>query len=177
MSRIAKAPIFVPSDVRMLLEERKLTISGHKNQISTSLHSSVNIAIVENTISMIWNMDDKIATSHAGTARAIISNMIVGVTKGYEKRLLLVGVGYRAQEKDNILNLTLGFSHPIEYIVPVGVTIETPTQTEVVIKGFDKQQVGQVAAKIRSYRPPEPYKGKGIRYSEEHIVKKESKKK
>jgi large subunit ribosomal protein L6 len=126
---------------------------------------------------MQWNRDDKNATAQAGTARAIVSNMVTGVSAGFERKLTLIGVGYRAQAKDNILSLSLGFSHPVNFEVPVGVSVETPTQTEIVIKGSDKQQVGQVAAKIRAYRPPEPYKGKGVRYAEEHVARKEAKKK
>ena len=126
---------------------------------------------------MQWNRDDKNATAQAGTARAIVSNMVTGVSAGFERKLTLIGVGYRAQAKDNVLSLSLGFSHPVDFEVPVGVSVETPTQTEIVIKGSDKQQVGQVAAKIRAYRPPEPYKGKGVRYAEEHVARKEAKKK
>ena len=115
--------------------------------------------------------------SQAGTARAVIQNMLTGVSAGFEKRLELVGVGYRAQVQDKVLNLTLGFSHPVNYPAPEGITIETPSQTEVLVKGIDKQKVGQVAAEIRAYRPPEPYKGKGVKYADEHIVRKEAKKK
>ena len=126
---------------------------------------------------MQWDKDDKNATAQAGTARAIVNNMVTGVSAGFEKKLTLIGVGYRAQAKDNVLNLSLGFSHPVDFQVPAGVTIETPTQTEIVVRGSDKQQVGQVAAKIRDFRPPEPYKGKGVRYSDENVARKEAKKK
>jgi large subunit ribosomal protein L6 len=126
---------------------------------------------------MQWNKDDKKATAQAGTARAIVNNMVTGVSAGFEKKLTLVGVGYRAQAKENILSLSLGFSHPVDFEVPAGVSAETPSQTEIVLKGSDKQLVGQVAAKIRAYRPPEPYKGKGVRYSDEHVTRKEAKKK
>lgn len=177
MSRIAKAPIIVPIGVGIFQKGRELTVKGLKDILSLNIHPSVNLIIEDNIITMLWDKEDKLATSQAGTARAIISNMVIGVTAGFEKKLLLVGVGYRAQANSGILNLTLGFSHPVEFQIPVGVTVETPTQTEILVKGSDKQQVGEVAAKIRSYRPPEPYKGKGVRYAEEHIIKKESKKK
>jgi large subunit ribosomal protein L6 len=126
---------------------------------------------------MQWDKDNKEATAQAGTARAILSNMVTGVSAGFEKKLTLIGVGYRAQAKDNILSLSLGFSHPVDFEVPAGITVETPTQTEIVVKGTDKQLVGEVSAKIRAYRPPEPYKGKGVRYADEHVVRKEAKKK
>ena len=117
------------------------------------------------------------AVAQAGTTRAVVNNMVIGVSTGFEKKLTLIGVGYRAQAKDNILSLTLGFSHPVDFEVPAGISVETPTQTEILVKGSDKQQVGQVAAKIRAYRPPEPYKGKGVRYVDEVVAKKEAKKK
>ena len=126
---------------------------------------------------MVWDKDNKEATAQAGTARAILSNMVTGVSAGFEKKLTLIGVGYRAQAKENILSLSLGFSHPVDFEVPAGITVETPTQTEIVVKGTDKQLVGEVSAKIRAYRPPEPYKGKGVRYADEHVVRKEAKKK
>ena len=126
---------------------------------------------------MQWDKDNKEATAQAGTARAILSNMVTGVSAGFEKKLTLIGVGYRAQAKENILSLSLGFSHPVDFEVPAGITVETPTQTEIIVRGSDKQQVGQVAAKIRAYRPPEPYKGKGVRYADENVVRKEAKKK
>jgi large subunit ribosomal protein L6 len=135
------------------------------------------VEITDNVISMQWNKDDKNATAQAGTARAIVSNMVTGVSTGFERKLTLIGVGYRAQAKENILSLSLGFSHPVDFEVPAGVSVETPTQTEILVKGSDKQQVGQVAAKIRAYRPPEPYKGKGVRYADEHVARKEAKKK
>lgn len=177
MSRIAKAPVVVPSGVDILLESNTVTVKGSKGQLSYTMRPEVSFSRAENVITMVWNQDDKFATAHAGTARSILSNMVVGVSTGFEKKLALVGVGYRAQEKDNVLTLTLGYSHPIEFQVPAGVSIETPTQTDVIVKGCNKQLVGEVAAKIRSYRPPEPYKGKGVRYADEHITKKEAKKK
>ncbi|MGB4497299.1 MAG: 50S ribosomal protein L6, partial [Methylococcaceae bacterium] len=125
----------------------------------------------------VWNKDDKKATAQAGTARAIMNNMVTGVSTGFERKLSLVGVGYRAQAKENILSLSLGFSHPVDFQVPAGISVETPTQTDIILKGSDKQLLGQVAAKIRAYRPPEPYKGKGVRYADEHVARKEAKKK
>ena len=177
MSRIAKAPVTIPSGVDVKLEGNNVTVKGSKGQLSFDFNPTIGVEIVDNVISMRWNKDDKNATAQAGTARAIVSNMVTGVSAGFERKLTLVGVGYRAQAKDNILSLSLGFSHPVDFAVPAGISIETPTQTEIVIKGTDKQQVGQVAAKIRAYRPPEPYKGKGVRYAEEHVARKEAKKK
>jgi large subunit ribosomal protein L6 len=177
MSRIAKAPVTIPNGVDIKLEGNNMTVKGSKGQLSFNFNPAINVDITDNVISMQWNRDDKNATAQAGTARAIVSNMVNGVSAGFEKKLTLIGVGYRAQAKDNILNLTLGFSHPVDFEVPAGITVETPTQTEIVVRGSDKQQVGQVAAKIRAYRPPEPYKGKGVRYAEEHVVRKEAKKK
>ncbi|MGR8979349.1 MAG: 50S ribosomal protein L6 [Gammaproteobacteria bacterium] len=177
MSRVAKAPVAIPQGVDVKLEGNSMTIKGSKGQLSFQFNPSINIEVADNVIQMIWNREDKIATSQAGTARAIVNNMVTGVSVGYEKKLALVGVGYRAQAKEKVLNLSLGFSHPIDFVVPEGITVETPTQTEIVIKGSDKQLVGEVAAKIRSYRPPEPYKGKGIRYADENVARKEAKKK
>ncbi|MDD5321222.1 MAG: 50S ribosomal protein L6 [Methylococcales bacterium] len=177
MSRIAKAPVTIPSGVDIKLEGNNMTVKGSKGQLSFNLNSAISVDITDNKVSMQWNRDDKNSTAQAGTARAIVSNMVTGVSAGFEKKLTLIGVGYRAQAKGNILNLTLGFSHPVDYEVPAGITVETPTQTEIIVRGSDKQQVGQVAAKIRAYRPPEPYKGKGVRYAEEHVARKEAKKK
>ncbi|MGR8997826.1 MAG: 50S ribosomal protein L6 [Gammaproteobacteria bacterium] len=177
MSRIAKAPVAIPSGVDIKLEGNKMTVKGSKGQLSFNINQAISVDISDNVVSMQWNKEDKNATAQAGTARAIVNNMVTGVSVGFEKKLTLIGVGYRAQAKQNILNLALGFSHPVDFEVPAGITVETPTQTEIVVKGTDKQQVGQVAAKIRAYRPPEPYKGKGVRYAEEHVVRKEAKKK
>ncbi|MFI3190063.1 50S ribosomal protein L6 [Crenothrix sp. D3] len=177
MSRIAKAPVIIPSGVDIKLEGNNMTVKGSKGQLSFDFNSAISVEVTDNVISIQWNKDDKKATAQAGTARAIASNMVTGVSAGFEKKLTLIGVGYRAQAKDNILSLSLGFSHPVDFEVPVGVSVETPTQTEILVKGSDKQQVGQVAAKIRAYRPPEPYKGKGVRYAEEHVARKEAKKK
>ena len=177
MSRIAKAPVIIPSGVDIILEGNNVTVKGNNGQLSYDINSAVSLSITDNIIQVLWNKEDKKATAQAGTARAIVNNMIVGVSSGYEQKLTLIGVGYRAQAKDNILNLSLGFSHPIDFELPEGVSVQTPTQTEIIIKGSDKQLVGEVAAKIRAYRPPEPYKGKGVRYADEHVARKEAKKK
>ncbi|MGR9012308.1 MAG: 50S ribosomal protein L6 [Gammaproteobacteria bacterium] len=177
MSRIAKAPVIVPGGVDIKLVGNKVTVKGNNGQLSYDINSAVSLGIADNVIQVQWDKNDKKATAQAGTARAIVSNMIVGVSTGFEKKLSLIGVGYRAQAKGNILNLALGFSHPVDFEVPVGVSVETPSQTEIIIKGSDKQLVGEVAAKIRAYRPPEPYKGKGVRYADEYVARKEAKKK
>ncbi|MDO9168511.1 MAG: 50S ribosomal protein L6 [Methylobacter sp.] len=177
MSRIAKAPVIVPGGVDIKLVGNNVTVKGNNGQLSYVINSAVTLDITDNVIQVQWDKNDKKATAQAGTARAIVSNMIIGVSAGFEKKLTLIGVGYRAQAKGNILNLALGFSHPVDFEVPAGVSVETPTQTEIVIKGSDKQLVGEVAAKIRAYRPPEPYKGKGVRYADEHVARKEAKKK
>jgi large subunit ribosomal protein L6 len=177
MSRIAKAPVTVPSGVEVKLEANNMTVKGKNGQLSFNFNNQINIVMNDNVINMQWDKDDKKATAQAGTARAIVSNMITGVSSGFEKKLALIGVGYRAQAKDNVLNLSLGFSHPVDFQVPAGITVETPSQTDIVIRGSDKQLVGQVAAKIRAVRPPEPYKGKGVRYADENVVRKEAKKK
>lgn len=177
MSRIAKAPVNIPKGVDIKLEGNNLTVKGSNGQLSYDMNPAVTLGIADNVIQVQWDRDDKKATAQAGTARAIVSNMVVGVSAGFEKKLTLIGVGYRAQAKGNILNLALGFSHPIDYEVPAGIVVETPSQTEILVKGTNKQLVGEVAAKIRAYRPPEPYKGKGVRYADEHVARKEAKKK
>ncbi|MEI6543543.1 MAG: 50S ribosomal protein L6 [Methylococcales bacterium] len=177
MSRIAKAPVTIPSGVEIILDGNNLIVKGSKGQLSHVLNSSVTVDIIENIASVQWDKEDKKATAQAGTARAVLSNMVAGVSTGFEKKLTLIGVGYRAQAKDNVLSLSLGFSHPVDYLVPVGISVETPTQTEIIVRGNDKQLVGEVSAKIRAYRPPEPYKGKGVRYSDENVIRKEAKKK
>jgi len=177
MSRIAKAPITIPSGVDIKVNGSNLTVKGSKGTLSFDFDSSVSIEVADNVASMVWNKDDKKATAQAGTARAIVNNMVTGVSAGFERKLSLVGVGYRAQANGNVLSLSLGFSHPVDFQVPAGVSVETPSQTDIILKGSDKQLLGQVAAKIRAYRPPEPYKGKGVRYSDEHVARKEAKKK
>lgn len=177
MSRIAKAPVIIPKGVELNLVGFDLTVKGPKGKLSYALNEAVNLNISNDIVLVEWNQNDKKATAQAGTARANLSNMVKGVSEGFEKKLTLIGVGYRAQAKDNILSLSLGFSHPVDFEVPVSITVETPTQTEIIVRGNDKQLVGEVSAKIRAYRPPEPYKGKGVRYSDEHVVRKEAKKK
>ncbi len=177
MSRIAKAPINIPKGVEINQVGNDITVKGIKGTLVHKLNSSVNIVVNENVANIEWNSEDKKSTAQAGTARAILNNMVVGVSDGFERKLTLIGVGYRAAAKDNILNLSLGFSHPVDFLVPSGITVETPSQTEIIVKGTDKQLVGEVSAKIRAYRPPEPYKGKGVRYADEHVVRKEAKKK
>ena len=177
MSRIAKAPVTIPKGVDVKLTGNNMVVKGSKGELSFDFNPVVGITVVDNVIQMQWDTDNKNSVAQAGTARAIANSMVIGVSDGFEKKLTLIGVGYRAQAKGNVLSLSLGYSHPVDYEVPVGVTVETPSQTEILIKGSDKQQVGQVAAKIRAYRPPEPYKGKGVRYADENVVKKEAKKK
>ncbi|NOS86987.1 MAG: 50S ribosomal protein L6 [Methylococcaceae bacterium] len=177
MSRIAKAPVTIPSGVDVKLEGNNMTIKGSKGQLSHVLNVAVTVDIADNIIQVQWDKDNKEATAQAGTARAVLNNMVQGVSVGFEKKLTLIGVGYRAQAKENILSLSLGFSHPVDFLVPDGITVETPTQTEIVVKGTDRQLVGEVSAKIRAYRPPEPYKGKGVRYADEQVARKEAKKK
>jgi len=175
MSRIANAPIQVPKGVEVKLDGHKVMVKGPKGELALEMHETVNVDQDGETLTMKARNDDALAM--AGTMRALVNNMVTGVSEGFERRLNLVGVGYRAQAQGRKVSLNLGFSHPVEYEAPDGVTLETPTQTEIVVKGADKQQVGQVAAHIRAYREPEPYKGKGIRYADERISLKEAKKK
>jgi large subunit ribosomal protein L6 len=177
MSRIAKAPIAIPAGVDVKLDGNNMTVKGSNGQMSFELKNGVSVEINENVVQVKWDESVKKSNAHAGTVRATVTNMVTGVSKGFERKLTLIGVGYRAQAAGDVLNLTLGFSHPIGYVIPTGISIETPSQTEIVIKGMDKQKVGQVAAEIRAYRPPEPYKGKGVKYSDEIVVRKEAKKK
>jgi large subunit ribosomal protein L6 len=177
MSRVAKNPVNLPKGVEAKLEGLHLTVKGGRGSLTRQLHPKVKVEIDGGAISVQSDRTDKTVNALAGTTRANINNMVVGVSAGYEKKLNLVGVGYRAAAKGNILSLTLGFSHPVEFQAPDGIALETPTQTEIIVRGCDKQVVGQVAADIRAYRSPEPYKGKGIRYSDEEIIRKEAKKK
>jgi len=177
MSRIAKTPVMVPKGVDIKLDGNKMTFKGKVGQLSFDLNPAVNAVLEEDKIQMQWDHQDKNATAQAGTARAIVNNIVTGVSTGFERKLTLIGVGYRAQAKDKLLNLSLGFSHSVDFEVPDGIIVETPSQTDIVIKGCDKQLIGQVAAKIRGIRPPEPYKGKGVRYAEENVARKEAKKK
>lgn len=177
MSRIANAPVTIPSGVELKLDGQNVSVKGPKGELRIAAHELVEVAQEESVFKVRSRGDSKEAVALAGTTRALVNNMVNGVTNGFEKRLTIIGVGYRAQAQGQKLNLTLGFSHPVAYEVPEGVSVETPTQTEVVVRGADKQQVGQVAAEIRAYRPPEPYKGKGIRYADEYVLRKQAKKK
>ncbi len=177
MSRVASKPVDLPKGVEFKQAGAELTVKGPKGALSMPLHGEIELSVDESSISVSPRSGSRIAHAMAGTTRALLNNMVQGVSSGFERKLELVGVGYRAQAQGKVLNLTLGFSHPVRYPVPEGISIETPSQTEIVVKGIDKQQVGQVAAEIRRYRPPEPYKGKGVKYSDERIVRKEAKKK
>ncbi|MCV6636266.1 50S ribosomal protein L6 [Candidatus Albibeggiatoa sp. nov. NOAA] len=178
MSRVAKNPISVPKGVEVKLQSQDISIKSNKGQMDHQIHRDVEVSLSdENVLTFAPRNNTRQAMALAGTTRALVNNMVEGLTKGFERKLTLVGVGYRAQVQGKKLNLTLGFSHPVEHPIPEGITVECPTQTEVVVKGIDKQLVGQVAANIRRYRPPEPYKGKGVRYSDEVISLKETKKK
>ena len=177
MSRIANNPISLPSGVKVKLDGETLTVNGGKGELQIALNDRVSLAVENSEIRVSAKGTAKHARAMAGTTRSLVNNMVTGVSKGFEKKLTLVGVGYRAQVKGRVLNLSLGFSHPVEYEIPEGILIETPTQTEIVVSGINKQRVGQVAADIRGYRRPEPYKGKGVRYSDERVVRKEAKKK
>jgi len=177
MSRIASNPVNVPSGVEIKLTSGVVSVKGPKGELSQALHPTVDMQQADNVLTFAAKNTSKEAHALSGTMRALIDNMVTGVSNGFEKKLTIIGVGYRAAVQGKKLNLSLGFSHPVEYDIPEGITIECPSQTEVVIKGSDKQRVGQVAAEIRAYRPPEPYKGKGVRYSDEHVVRKEAKKK
>ena len=177
MSRIAKAPIELPSGVDVNIAGQDVTVKGKNGTLSISLNDAVAVNQAENVLTFEPREGASDGWAQAGTARAIVNNMVTGVATGFEKKLTLIGVGYRAQVQGSSINLTLGFSHPVVYNLPQGVTAETPSQTEIVLKSADKQLLGQVAAEIRAYRPPEPYKGKGVRYSDEYVRRKEAKKK
>jgi len=178
MSRIASSPVSIPNGVEIKVDSSNVaTVKGPNGQLSCQVNQLVSFDISDKVIKVKWDVNNKKANAQAGTARAIVNNMVQGVTSGFEKKLNLIGVGYRAQVKGKILNLTLGFSHPIDFDIPAGITIETPSQTEIIVKGNDKQLVGEISAKIRSFRPPEPYKGKGVRYTDEFVARKEAKKK
>jgi large subunit ribosomal protein L6 len=176
MSRIAKAPVELPSGVTATIAAEAVTIKGAKGSLSLPLTAGVTVAEKEKKLQVSFT-DPQLARTRAGATRAHLANMVRGVTKGYEKKLELVGVGFRAAVQGKTLNLTLGFSHPVSFPIPEGIAIETPSQTEILVKGIDRQKVGQVAAEIRHVRPPEPYKGKGVRYTGEQITLKEGKKK
>ncbi|MDH5377346.1 MAG: 50S ribosomal protein L6 [Gammaproteobacteria bacterium] len=177
MSRVAKKPIDLPKGVEVSIAGQKIAAKGPKGALEINLHPDVEAKQADNVLTFAPRNNSKGAIAQAGTARALVNNVVTGVSAGFERKLQLIGVGYRAQAQGKNLNLTLGFSHPVVYAVPEGITVETPSQTEIVVRGLDKQLVGQVAANIRKYRPPEPYKGKGVRYADEHVVRKEAKKK
>lgn len=177
MSRVAKNAVKVPANVEVVLSASEISVKGPLGTLKQSMNSNVVIEREGDELTCKKGNDSKEANAMSGTMRSLVANMVQGVSAGYQKKLTLVGVGYRAAAAGDTLNLTLGFSHPVAHKMPAGITVETPTQTEVVIKGIDKQVVGQVAADIRSYRSPEPYKGKGVRYSDEVVVLKETKKK
>ena len=177
MSRVANRPVSLPKGVEVSLAGTTVTLKGSKGTLTMDLNPEVQVGQDEDGLKVTKRSNSRFAAAIAGTTRALLSNMVVGVSEGFERKLELVGVGYRAQAQGNKLNLTLGFSHPVVYEAPEGVSIETPSQTEVILKGIDKQRIGQAAAEIRRFRPPEPYKGKGVRYSDERVVLKEAKKK
>jgi len=181
MSRIAKSPITIPDGVEVTQSGGVLTVKGKLGEITMNIHSSVTINNSDNVLTLLpteaTKDEERNAWAQAGTARANTFNLIKGVTEGWEKKLTLNGVGYRAQARGKVLSLTLGFSYPVNYDLPEGVSVETPSQKEVLVKGIDKQKVGQAAAEIRAFRPPEPYKGKGVRYTDEQVVRKDAKKK
>ena len=177
MSRVAKAPVVVPAGVTITLSGQDIKVKGPVGELSRTIHSDVVVSQEENNIVTTIVADVKGAWAQAGTVRSLINNMVEGVSKGFEKKLVLNGVGYRAKAAGKNLNLSLGFSHPVDHAIPEGITVETPSQTEITLKGADKHLVGQTAANIREYRKPEPYKGKGIRYLDENVRRKEAKKK
>ncbi len=177
MSRIANSPVSIPKGVDVTINGQELSVKGSKGNLSMTLHQLVEIKQEDDQLKLSAAEESKKSTALAGTFRSLVSNMVIGVSDGFQKELELQGVGYRAQAQGKKLNLTLGFSHPIEYQVPEGIEVETPSQTQVIVKGIDKQLVGQVSAEIRAFRPPEPYKGKGVRYLGEYVKRKEAKKK
>lgn len=176
MSRIAKKPVEL-SGADVSINGQTVTAKGKQGSLTMDLHKTVSVKQDDGTLVFTPKDDSKSSMAMTGTMRSLVNNMIVGVTEGFTKQLQLIGVGYRAQMQGNVLDLSLGFSHPVKYAIPEGITIETPSQTEINVKGADKQKVGQVCAEIRAYRPPEPYKGKGVRYSDERVIRKEAKKK
>ena len=177
MSRIASKPVVLPNGVEMNFSSGDIEVKGPKGNLKMPLNSEVEFKIVDESAIIAAKSKSKFASSMAGTTRALLQNMVTGVSAGFERKLDLVGVGYRAKAQGKKLNLTLGFSHPVNYLVPEGIDIDTPSQTEIIVKGIDKQKVGQAAAEIRAFRPPEPYKGKGVRYTDEEVVRKAAKKK
>jgi large subunit ribosomal protein L6 len=177
MSRVGKKPVDLPKGVEITASAASVKVKGPKGELVMALNPEIEVIVADGKVQVGTRSSERTARVVSGTTRALIANMVIGVTKGFERKLELVGVGYRAQAQGRKLNLTLGFSHPIAYDVPQGITVETPSQTEIIVKGADRQKVGQVAAEIRRYRSPEPYKGKGVRFSGEQIKLKEAKKK
>lgn len=177
MSRIANNPVNLPSGVEVTQSGQSLSVKGSKGTLSMDVHPAVEVKQEEGTLTFAAVNSSKESRAMSGTTRALVNNMVVGVSTGFEKKLELQGVGYRAKVGGSVVNLTLGFSHPIDYQLPEGVTAETPSATEIILRGSDKQKIGQVAAEIRAFRPPEPYKGKGVRYADEYVRRKEAKKK
>jgi large subunit ribosomal protein L6 len=177
MSRVAKRPVPLGKGVTAEIKGGALTVKGPKGALTLDVNREVEVTQQDSELAVAPRSGSRFANAMAGTTRALINNMVRGVTAGFERKLELVGVGYRAQAQGKKLNLTLGFSHPVEYPVPEGINIETPSQSEIIVKGIDRQRVGQVAAELRRFRPPEPYKGKGVRYADERIILKEAKKK
>lgn len=176
MSRIAKYPVSIPDKVEVNITGDTIKVKGKHGELQHVVHPLVLVSREENQLKFSTRSNSKMAKALSGTTRVLIQNLVDGVMEPFVRKLTIVGVGYRAAVQGKALNLSLGFSHPVNFPIPEGITIETPSQTEIMVKGIDKQQVGQVAANIRAYRPPEPYKGKGVRYSDEHIIRKEAKK-
>lgn len=176
MSRIANNPVVIPEGVDVSVKGAEVKIKGDKGELAHTIHPAVTLSQEDNQLRLAAKSGTKSVRALAGTTRAVLQNMVTGVSDGFEIKLDITGVGYRAQAQSGVLNLTLGFSHPVNIDIPPGIAIETPSQTEIIVKGADKQKVGQVAANIRSHRPPEPYKGKGVRYSDEQVLRKEAKK-
>jgi len=174
MSRVAKNPVSLPKGVEVSVNGSEVTVKGDKGLLRLALVDGVRLQQEDGSLTVGY---EDSARAMAGTTRALLANMVKGVTDGWERKLILNGVGYRAKAVGNTLNLTLGLSHPVDFEVPENITVETPTQTEIIVRGIDKQEVGEIAAKIRSFRPPEPYKGKGVRYADEVVLRKEAKKK
>ena len=177
MSRIANAPVAIPSGVELKVSEQEISAKGSKGSLAIAAYPGVEVKVEDGKVTFAARSKVKEARAMAGTMRSLVNNMVTGVTEGFEKKLVLNGVGYRAKAAGKTLNLTLGFSHPVDYALPEGISAETPSQTEIVLKGIDKQKLGQAAAEIRAFRPPEPYKGKGVRYADEYVRRKEAKKK
>ena len=177
MSRIAKNPVSLPGGTEVTIKEESIVAKGPNGELTINKHPLVTVELEDGQLKIAANDDSIQSRAMSGTTRALLANMVTGVSTGFEKKLTIIGVGYRAQVQGKNLNLSLGFSHPVVYPIPEGISIEASSQTELVVKGADKQKVGQVAAEIRQYRPPEPYKGKGVRYTDEYVVRKQAKKK